>query len=121
MYTPPEFSQSLISPPLFTLSYMLIQLMVCSMLQVLLYSVSGLPDKIRICVFYENKMANYNDGVCEDLETFSNIRYTPAWYYKKWPGFLNVESYKILAAWDQGVRTEEGWLRDEGMEEEKGG
>ena len=66
-------------------------------------------------------MANYNDGVCEDLETFSNIRYTPAWYYKKWPGFLNVESYKILAAWDQGVRTEEEWLRDHGVEEEKGG
>jgi len=65
-------------------------------------------------------MANYNDGVCEDLETFSNIRYTPAWYYKKWPGFLNVESYRILAAWDKGVRTEEEWLRDQGMEEEKG-
>ena len=65
-------------------------------------------------------MANYNDGVCEDLESFSNIRYTPAWYYKKWPGFLNVESYRILAAWDKGVRTEEEWLRDQGMEEEKG-
>ena len=65
-------------------------------------------------------MANYNDGVCEDLDTFSNIRYTPAWYYKKWPGFLNVESYKILAAWDKGVRTEEEWLRDQGMEEGKG-
>ena len=55
-------------------------------------------------------MANYNDGACEDLDTFSNIRYTPAWYYKKWPGFLNVESYKILAAWDKGVRTEEFML-----------
>ena len=42
-------------------------------------------------------------------------------YYKKWPGFLNVESYKILAAWDKGVRTEEEWLRDQGMEEETGG
>jgi len=56
-------------------------------------------------------MANYNDGACEDLDTFSNIRYTPAWYYKKWPGFLNVESYKILANWDKGVRTEEEWAR----------
>ena len=64
-------------------------------------------------------MANYNDGACEDLDTFSNIRYTPAWYYKKWPGFLNVESYKILANWDKGVRTEEEWLRDQGMEEGK--
>ena len=66
-------------------------------------------------------MANYNDGACEDLDTFSNIRYTPAWYYKKWPGFLNVESYKILAAWDKGVKTEEEWLRDQGMEEGKEG
>ena len=65
-------------------------------------------------------MANYNDGACEDLDTFSNIRYTPAWYYKKWPGFLNVKSYKILANWDKGVRTEEEWLRDQGMEERKG-
>ena len=65
-------------------------------------------------------MANYNDGACEDLDTFSNIRYTPAWYYKKWPGFLNVESYKILANWDKGVRTEEEWARDQGMEEGKG-
>ena len=64
-------------------------------------------------------MANYNDGVCEDLDTFSNIRYTPAWYYKKWPGFLNVESYRILANWDKGVRTEEEWLRDQGLEEGK--
>ena len=64
-------------------------------------------------------MANYNDGGCEDLDTFSNIRYTPAWYYKKWPGFLSVESYKILANWDKGVRTEEEWLRDQGMEEGK--
>ena len=64
-------------------------------------------------------MANYNDGACEDLDTFSNIRYTPAWYYKKWPGFLNVESYKILANWDKGVRTEEEWARDQGMEEGK--
>ena len=65
-------------------------------------------------------MANYNDGACEDLDTFSTIRYTPAWYYKKWPGFLNVESYKILANWDKGVRTEEEWARDQGMEEGKG-
>ena len=66
------------------------------------------------------KLANYNDGACEDLETFSNIRYTPAWYDKKWPGFLNVESYKILAAWDKSVRTEEEWLANQGMEKEKG-
>ena len=41
------------------------------------------------------------------IDTFSNIPYTPAWYWKKFPGFFNVECYKILAAWDEGVRTEE--------------
>ena len=66
-------------------------------------------------------MADYNDGACENLETFSNTRYTPAWYYKEWPGFLNVKSYKILGAWDKGVRTEVEWARDQGVEEEKGG
>ena len=31
-----------------------------------------------------------------------------------------MESYKVLAAWDKGVRTEEEWLRDQGLEEGKG-
>ena len=31
-----------------------------------------------------------------------------------------MESYKILAAWDKGVRTEEEWLRDQELEVEKG-
>ena len=65
-------------------------------------------------------MASYNGDGCDEIEAFSNIRYTPAWHYKKWPGFLNVESYKILAAWDRGVRTEEEWLREQGLEEAKG-
>ena len=65
-------------------------------------------------------MASYKDNGCDEIEAFSNIRYTPAWYYKKWPEFLNVESYKILAAWDRGVRTEEEWLSEQGQEEEKG-
>ena len=34
----------------------------------------------------------------EELSTFSNIRYTPAWYYKQFPGFYNIECYKILSA-----------------------
>ena len=58
-------------------------------------------------------MANSNE--CEEYHVF------PAWYYKKQPGFLKVENYKILAAWDRGVKTEEQWLREEGVEEEKGG
>ena len=58
------------------------------------------------------------------IDTFSNIPYTPAWYWKKFPGFFNVECYKILAAWDKGVRTEEEIEREkesvvyEGKEEE---
>ena len=28
--------------------------------------------------------------------------YTPAWYYKTFPVFYNVECYKILGAWSQG-------------------
>ena len=49
---------------------------------------------------------------------FSNIHYTPAWYWKKFPGFFNVESYRILAAWDKGVRTEEELERQNTLEEE---
>ena len=39
----------------------------------------------------------------EDLYSFDNIPGTPAWYYKKFPGFYNVECYKILARWNGGV------------------
>ena len=42
----------------------------------------------------------------EELCTFANVEYTPAWYYKKFPGFYNVECYRILAGWTQGVRRE---------------
>ena len=50
------------------------------------------------------------------VDCFSNIEYTPAWYWKKFPGFFNVECYKILAAWDQGVRTEEEVERQVSLE-----
>jgi len=33
----------------------------------------------------------------DDLELYSTIHYTPGWYYKKWPGFYNMECYKVLA------------------------
>ena len=42
----------------------------------------------------------------EDGGLFQNIQYTPAWYWKKILGFFNVECYRILAAWDQGVRPQ---------------
>ena len=32
----------------------------------------------------------------DELCTFANVEYTPAWYYKKVPGFYNVECYRIL-------------------------
>ena len=42
----------------------------------------------------------------DELCTFANIEYTPAWYYKHFPGFYNVQCYKILAGWQGGVRSE---------------
>ena len=66
----------------------------------------------------------------DELCTFANIEYTPAWYYKRFPGFYNVECYRILAAWTQGVRSEsehenkkrkiESVEEEEGVEETKG-
>ena len=41
------------------------------------------------------------------LHTFGNIPHTPAWYYKRYPGFFNVKCYKILAAWNGGVPARE--------------
>jgi hypothetical protein len=55
----------------------------------------------------------------EIIDCFSNIQYTPAWYWTRFPGFFNVESYRILAAWDKGVRTEEELERQNTLEEEE--
>ena len=52
------------------------------------------------------------------IDCFSNIPHTPAWYWKKIPGFFNVECYKPLAAWDKGVRTEEEIEREGVLEME---
>ena len=41
-----------------------------------------------------------------DIYTFDKIAGTPAWYYKRFPGFYNVECYNILAQWQGGVRTD---------------
>jgi len=49
----------------------------------------------------------------DELCTFANIEYTPAWYYKHFPGFFNVQCYRILAGWQGGVRTEEQCLKEE--------
>ena len=53
------------------------------------------------------------------IDCFSNIHYTPAWYWKKFPGFFNVEIYRILAAWDKGVRTEAEIERQKALEKEE--
>ena len=43
----------------------------------------------------------------DELCTFASVEYTPTWYYKKKnPGFYNVECYKILAAWNEGIGDE---------------
>ena len=49
----------------------------------------------------------------DELCSFANIDYTPAWYYKHFPGFFNVQCYKILAGWQGGVRSEEQCLKDD--------
>lgn len=49
----------------------------------------------------------------DELCTFGNIDYTPAWYYKHFPGFFNVQCYKILAGWQGGVRSEEQCMKDD--------
>ena len=39
----------------------------------------------------------------DTLCTFGSIPHTPAWYYNRYPGFFNVECYKILSSWEHGV------------------
>ena len=52
-----------------------------------------------------------------DLETFASIEYTPAWYYKHFPGFYNIESYNILA--DYSEHPEKYVTYEQGVEETK--
>ena len=51
---------------------------------------------------------------------FQNIEYTPAWYYKHFPGFYNIECYNILADYSEHP---EKYVTDEeeGVEETKNG
>ena len=46
------------------------------------------------------------------LYSYSNIAYTPGWYYKQFPGFYSIDSYKILASWTGGCRTPEQYFKD---------
>ena len=39
---------------------------------------------------------------------FAKIKGTAGWYYNKWPGFLNVDAYKIMEAFsNEHLRTQE--------------
>ena len=49
----------------------------------------------------------------DDLYCFNTIPGTPAWYYKKFPGFYNVQCSKILALCEGGVRMDEQLAQDE--------
>ena len=33
----------------------------------------------------------------DEIELYSRIPYTPGWYYTKFPGFWNVDCYKVFA------------------------
>ena len=48
----------------------------------------------------------------DDLYSFDNIPYTPAWYYKHFPGFYSIDCYKILASWTGGCRTPEQYQKE---------
>jgi len=49
----------------------------------------------------------------DDLYCFDTIPGTPAWYYKRFPGFYNIQCYKILAQWEAGVQTDEQFNEDQ--------
>ena len=39
---------------------------------------------------------------------FAKIEGTAGWYYNKWPGFLNVDAYKLMEAFsNEHLRTQE--------------
>ena len=52
-----------------------------------------------------------------DAETFSSIENAPAWYYKHFPGFYNIECYNILA--DYSNHPDKYSTCNDGVEEEK--
>ena len=44
----------------------------------------------------------------DDLALYSTITYSPGWYYKKWPGFYNMECYKVLAHYSEHPEAYQG-------------
>ena len=44
--------------------------------------------------------------------SFAKIEGTAGWYYDKWPGFLNVATYRVLEAYSNGEDIDEYILRN---------
>jgi len=44
--------------------------------------------------------------------SFARIEGTAGWYYNKWPGFLNVDAYRLMEAYSNGEDIEEYVLRN---------
>ena len=58
-----------------------------------------------------------------ELCTFANVEYTPAWYYKKFPGFYNVNVTEYLLDWhkvSEESEQENKKRKIENVEEEDG-
>ena len=56
-----------------------------------------------------------------ESDLYSTIEYSPGWYYQKFPGFWNVECYKILSEYsfhpEKYAPLEQ--VKEEGIEETK--
>jgi hypothetical protein len=44
----------------------------------------------------------------EELYYYSNIEYTPGWYYTKYPKFWNIDCYRILADYSNNPEKYKG-------------
>ena len=51
-----------------------------------------------------------------ELELYSTIEYTAGWYYRNFPGFYNIDCYKILADYSHNPSK---YIVDGGVEESK--
>ena len=52
-----------------------------------------------------------------ELELYSTIEYTAGWYYRNFPGFYNIDCYKILADYSHNPSK---YILESGVEESKG-
>ena len=51
-----------------------------------------------------------------ELELYSTIEYTAGWYYRNFPGFYNIECYKILADYSHNPNK---YISENGVGESK--